>query len=355
MRAFLFTLVFILPLSTVTGYYIGGIFQLLTLFIVFLLIPIADHILGITVRNPAPADEPGLIEQQLYRWLTWAVVPAQVALLVWAFGLVAGGDVAPLPFVALILSTGVVTGAMGLTAAHELIHRQTQWERALGKLLLATVWYLHWAVEHVSGHHRHVATPQDPATAWLGESYYAFWPRSVFGGWFSAWDLEQQRLARLGLGPIRWANQVIQGFVLQAALTVAIWITFGFWTMMFFVLQSAVAFSLLELVNYIEHYGLERQLTEDGKYEKVSSVHSWNDSHLLTNLFLFNLQRHSDHHARPHIRYQALRHYDESPQLPAGYAAMIPAALLPPLWRRIMDWRVTAHQVVPATTLPQSQ
>jgi alkane 1-monooxygenase len=120
-------------------------------------------------------------------------------------------------------------------------------------------------------------------------------------------------------------------------------IAFGPALLPFLLIQAVYGFSLLEVVNYIEHYGLKRQKDEQGKYVRVQPEHSWNSNHIVTNIMLYHLQRHADHHANPARRYQALRHFDQAPQLPSGYATMIPLALIPPLWFYVMDKKVREH------------
>ena len=225
--------------------------------------------------------------------------------------------------------------------AHELVHRvNSRLEPLLGRALLMTVCYMHWGIEHVVGHHRMVSTPEDPTSSRRGESFYAFWPRTVFGTMRSAVDIYAKKLKRQGRSPMDPRNPLFQDIALPLLLGAGLGLAFGPLAVGFFFCQAVVAFSLLELVNYVEHYGLARKELSPGKYERVSPLHSWNASHWLTNRLLFMLQRHSDHHANPALRYQQLRHFDESPQLPAGYATMILLALVPPLWRRVMDPRI---------------
>ncbi|MCZ7583516.1 MAG: alkane 1-monooxygenase [Deltaproteobacteria bacterium] len=249
-----------------------------------------------------------------------------------------------------MISVGIMTGAVGINVSHELVHRPNKWERFLGKTLLWTVFYTHWAVEHVFGHHRYVATPRDPATSRLGESVYAFLPRSIIGGFASAWRIEAARLTRLKLRTWHPRNQILQGLALQIGLAAFFGVVFGPLAIVYYLAQSLVGVSLLEVVNYIEHYGLARREIAEGRFEQVTPLHSWNASHVVTNYFLFHLQRHSDHHAAPLRRYQILRHFDESPQLPAGYAAMVVIALIPPLWYRLMNPRVHDHRAKLAAT-----
>jgi alkane 1-monooxygenase len=235
-----------------------------------------------------------------------------------------------------VLSVGVSSGAVGITVAHELIHRPNRFERGLGVIILASVLYGHFRIEHVVGHHAKVATPRDPATARRGQSVYRFWVQSVAGGLADAWTIESRRRKRLGRSVVSPANRLIRYAGVSGVLGGLLGLAFGPEAIAYFILQGVVAFSLLEVVNYIEHYGLTRRWTGD-RYERVSPVHSWNSSRRLTNWFLVNLQRHSDHHFDPSRRYQLLRHIDESPQLPTGYGALVPLALIPGLWRRRIE------------------
>jgi len=256
--------------------------------------------------------------------------------------MIARGGLGWLEALGLTITVGVMNG-IGINTAHELGHKKEETERLLAKTALAPVAYGHFYVEHNRGHHVRVATPEDPASSRFGESFYRFWPRTVAGSFRSAWNMERTRLGRMGLSPWSWQNDIVQAFVLTAALYGGLLLAFGPRLIPFLVIQAIVGFSELEVVNYLEHYGLLRQRLADRRYERTTPAHSWNSNQLVTNIFLYQLQRHSDHHAHPTRRYQALRHFEESPQLPSGYASMIVLALVPQLWRRVMDWRVTAH------------
>jgi alkane 1-monooxygenase len=197
--------------------------------------------------------------------------------------------------------------------------------------------------QHHLRHHVRVATPEDPASARIGERFWEFWPRTVLGSLRSAWRLETRRFRIRSRSPWTWHNHILNAWAMTAVLAACLVAAFGPRTIPFLILQGVVGFSLLEAVNYLEHYGLARQRTTAGRYEKVTARHSWNSDRVVTNIFLFQLQRHSDHHANPLRRYQALRSFEESPQLPAGYATMVVAALATPVRRRVMDPRVLAH------------
>ena len=194
-----------------------------------------------------------------------------------------------------------------------------------------------------SARHVRVSTPEDPASSRLGESFYRFLPRTVTGSLRSAWELERSRLQELGSSTWTPRNDILTAWAMTVVLFAALAAAFGAVVLPYLLLQAVVGFSLLEVVNYLEHYGLLRAHREDGRYERTRPEHSWNSNSTASNVLLYHLQRHSDHHANPLRRYQALRHAEEAPQLPTGYAGMIVCALLPPVWRRLMDHRVLAH------------
>ncbi len=343
---------FIIPALVITGYYMGGYWNYLAIVFSFLIIPAIDQWLGIDTSN-VPADEARAKgEEFFYRFVTYCWAYFQMAFLVWGAIVVTQGRLAnAVEWVGFVLSFALVTGGIGITVAHELGHKKTELERFYGKALLMTVCYMHFYIEHNRGHHVYVATPEDPATARKHENFYSFWVRSVFGGYSHAWKLEKESLSRKGYSVISIHNEMIRFAVLPVifcvvltalASSVAGRIT---WEVpAFFFTQSFIAFTLLELVNYVEHYGISRKEISPGRYERVNPLHSWNASHLLSNFFLFQLQRHSDHHAYAHKRYQVLNHYDESPQLPFGYPTMIMIAMVPPLWFALMDKRLEYWQ-----------
>ncbi|HEY9843759.1 MAG TPA: alkane 1-monooxygenase [Candidatus Obscuribacterales bacterium] len=328
---------FTVPLVLVWAAQTGGWSWLAVPLLVFGLVPLLDGLLG-----PAPAGAPA--PRGLNIWLLMAWVPIQLLMLIW--GAATAASLSGYGLLGLALGAGICTGATGITLAHELMHRRSRLDKSLSLILLLSVSYMHFYIEHLRGHHRRVATPGDPATALLGESFYRFYPRALKGCWTTAWQLEAGRLQRRSL-PF-WHNQMIWFSLLPVALATALGLAWGWPAALFFAVQSIVAFSLLESVNYVEHYGLARREIRAGVYEPVQMAHSWNADQLLTGSLMFMLQRHSDHHAHPARPWHQLHHAPESPQLPAGYAAMILLALLPPLWHRVMDPR--ARQVLAAGT-----
>jgi alkane 1-monooxygenase len=315
----------------------------LTPFVVFVVVPLLDAAIGRDDSNPAPGEHASGALRAYYRILPLScvvIVPFLIALVCGLLATDTGLDWAGRA--GWMVSLGIATGVLAINAAHELIHKDTRHERLAGGFLLALVCYGTFKIEHVRGHHVRVATPADASSARLGQSLYHFVPRAVARNVSAAWRLERERLRRAGRRAFDPRNEVIGWSALSAAIACGIYAFSGPIGLAAWAAQSVIAVALLETVNYLEHYGLERARSPDGSYERTTLVHSWNSSHLLTNLLLFQLQRHSDHHAHPRRRYQELRHYDESPQLPAGYSTMVLLALVPPLWRRVMDPRVAA-------------
>ena len=309
---------------------------------VFVLMPILDSLVGKDDENPPDSVIKHLEEDRYYRWCTYLYLPLQYASLAGACWLWASGDLSVLESLGLAITVGCVSG-IAINTAHELGHKRKQAERWLSKIALAQTFYGHFFIEHNRGHHVRVATPEDPASARLGESFWEFLPRSVVGSVRSAWELEKTRLARMERGPWTIHNDILNAWAMSVVLFAALTIGFGPEVLPYLLIQAVFGFSLLEVVNYLEHYGLLRQRREDGRYERCRPEHSWNSNNVSSNVLLYHLQRHSDHHANPVRRYQALRHYDEAPELPSGYATMIVLAYCTPLWRRVMDPKVRAH------------
>jgi len=310
--------------------------------LVFGIFPLLDLAVGMDARNPPDSAIKALEQDRYYRWCTYLYLPIQYAGLVFACWLWSSGQLSTLDSVGLALTVAMVSG-IAINTAHELGHKRASLERWLSKVALAQSGYGHFFIEHNRGHHVRVATPEDPASSRLGESFYRFLPRTVIGSLSSAWELERVRLRRLESSMWTPRNDILSAWAMTVVLYVALVAAFGAVVLPYLAIQSVIGFSLLEVVNYLEHYGLLRQRREDGRYERTRPEHSWNSNNTASNVLLYHLQRHSDHHANPVRRYQALRHVEQAPQLPTGYAGMILTAVIPPLWRRVMDRRVLAH------------
>jgi alkane 1-monooxygenase len=328
-----FAFLALVPLGAALGAGWGGAWAFAPLLATPLSLVLLDAALGDAARTPARSGPVGR------RWLPWLYIPLQLAVIVWAAGVVGRPGVDPVLAAGLTLSTGLTTGVFGFLAAHEMIHSRRPSERALGLALLASVFYMHFRISHLYGHHRRAATLGDPASARLGESLYAFFVRSVAGQWREAWRFETQRLRRAGRPVTSPRNRMLVYPVIEGLLALAVGLIS--WRALVFVLaNAAIAILLLESFNYIAHYGLTRAAGPDGRLEPMGPRHSWNSERRMNNWSLFNMGRHSDHHrfsARPYERLETL---PESAALPAGYAGAILLALVPPLWRRVMDPRV---------------
>lgn len=295
-------------------------------------IALAESLVPALRYSPAPAGpRPGLL------WLLRLHVPLQIALL--AAGFVAAARAQPGELAGIAVAVGFVTGAQGITFAHELGHSRRRADRALAWLLMTSVAYPHFMVEHYRGHHVRAATFDDPASARRGESLWRFLPRTLAGSFLSGWRLEAARLRRHGLGawrsPLVFCTAAIMAFTAGLAL-VHEWRLLAFW-----LLQAAVAVWLLETVNYIEHYGLVRATGPDARPEPFGAAHAWNADHTLSNALLANLQRHSDHHMHAWKPFPELAVLD-APRLPTGYAGCILLAAVPPLWFACMHPRLAA-------------
>lgn len=315
----------------------------------FIIIPVVDHLVGSDNSRESEKTLEWLEDDAFYRWVTYLYLPNQYLSLVFACWLWSGGGwvtMHTLDKVGLMVTVGIV-GGISINAAHELGHRRATAERRLSKIALAQTGYGHFFVEHNRGHHVRVATVEDPASARLGEPLVHFIPRSVLGGVRSAWRLEGERLARAGTS--KWSlpwilkNEVLNAWLMTLTLFLGLSAWFGIVIAPWLIGQAVIGVCLLESVNYLEHYGLRRQRLASGRYERVGPQHSWNSDTLIANVFLFHLQRHSDHHTNPQRRYQTLRPADQAPQLPYGYGTMLVLAWCTPLWRRTMDPRVLAH------------
>lgn len=325
----------------------GLVLALLPL-IVFVVLPVIDLVGG---RERALIEETPTARDWRYDLWLWCWVPLQLIAI--AHAVIVFGTSTTLSMGATVagaVSIGLMTG-VGINVAHELMHRRGRFERALAEVLMTSATYTHFCVEHVLGHHKHVATPLDPASSRASEGLYTYLPRTLLGGLRSAWRIESKRVAAAKLG-VSLRDRRLRYAVVLVVVYVAIGVFVGAGGVVFFAAQSAVAMTLLEIINYVEHYGLARRELSPGRYERCLPAHSWNASERVTNWFLFHLQRHADHHHVASRPYYALRHVDESPQLPTGYPGMILLALVPPLWRRVMDPRVAAWKAQAPTTNP---
>lgn len=319
----------------------GGWMLLLVPLVTWYLFAALDGIFGLNLENadPETPDE----DLFWYRLLTSTWVPLQFVTL---FGLIAytvqAEHLGGLEKFGVFFGMGVISGTVGINYSHELMHQRNRLERWLGDILLAMVLYSHFRSEHLLVHHRYVGTPRDPVTARYNEGFHRFYPRVLRQSLHSAFRAEREKLAKKNLPWSHGSNPFFRYWALQGGMLLLAALLGGLSGVLLFLVQAGVAIWQLELVNYVEHYGLTRKHLGEGKYEHVRPHHSWNAAHRASNWLLINLQRHSDHHYRPDRRFPLLQNYTtaDAPQLPYGYPVMTIAAMIPPLWRRVMNPRV---------------
>ncbi len=305
----------------------------------YLVIPTIDWMLGEDSNNPSEDQVPALEADSYYRAILYATVP--VLWITWLFNVIylATHTMPMASWIGTVLSTGAVLG-FGLNLSHELGHKRHWLARKVALFNTSLGGYGHFSIEHNRGHHRHVATPDDPASAKMGESIYRFVLREMPGAWMRAWHLECDRLQRSSLSRWHWGNEILQAGLVTALLYGGLIAWYGLAIAPALLLIAFWGAFQLTSANYIEHYGLQRRLLTDGRFEPCQPHHSWNSNHVLSNLVIFQLQRHSDHHTHPGRSYQSLRDFPNVPRLPSGYFAMFLLAYCPPLWFRVMDPRV---------------
>ena len=337
----------VIGMGILAGYQFGPkatkkIFALGGPLLLHVIIPSIDAIVGTDNNNPNDEQISSLVADPYYDRIVKLFIPLQMAANVFAGYVVSRKTTSLLDQILLGVSMGAING-IGVNTAHELSHRPNKKDHYLSHATLMPLFYNHFRVEHPYGHHKRAATPEDPASSKMGETFYEFWPRTVFGGLKSAVEIERNRLKRKGLSFFSPQNELFQGWAMSAGFHATMLKLFGKDIIPYLATQAFYGVSLFEIINYIEHYGLMRDQKEDGSYARTMPEHSWNNNNITTNLFLYQLQRHSDHHAYPTRPFQALRNFEQAPELPSGYATMLLPALVPSLWFKMMDKRVFDH------------
>ena len=335
-----YMLAYIIPISGYVAVWQGGIYAPLTLFIAFVIIPLLEFFVAKSTLNLTSDQEFDVTDVPYFDWLLYLNLPLVYGLVIALLYRVTQTSLYTSELGWTVVSVGIVLGASGINVAHELGHKSGGMEQLTAKLLLLPCLYMHFFIEHNRGHHVNVSTPLDPATSRKGESVYFFWIRSTVGSYLSAWRLESERLAKLGKTWLRWENEMVRFQVFQLVYLAVVAISCGLLGLLVAVAIAVVGVLLLETINYIEHYGLQRRLLTTGRYERVQVHHSWNSNHEIGRIMLYELTRHSDHHYKANRKYQVLRHHDESPQLPLGYPGSMLLSFVPPLWYAVMHRRL---------------
>ena len=327
---------------------VGGPWVFFALFYAFVMIPGLELFMQGSDENYEKVEEEVLKKDIKFDILIWLIVPAQYVMM---YIFLTHFDRPGTPLweqIGLITAFGISCGVFGINVAHELGHRTTWYEQTMSKMLLLTSLYMHFFIEHNRGHHKNVSTDEDPASSRRGETVYAFWIRSVTTSWIDAWKLEHDRLAKTGQPWYSLRNEMLIYQLIQVTTLVLITVFFGWKVMLAFIAAATFGFLLLETVNYIEHYGLRRKKIDGEYYEKVMPIHSWNSDHPIGRLMLFELTRHSDHHYIASRKYQVLRHFNQSPQMPTGYPGMMVLSLFPPLWFKVMHPHIDKYRATEA-------
>ncbi|BAO54839.1 alkane 1-monooxygenase [Nonlabens marinus] len=336
---------YLVPIICFLGIYNAGVWLYLTPLVVFGLVPLLELWMPSLKTNLDEEQRESKLKNKFFDVLLWLNVPIVFGVLIYGFYTYTNSAFQTYEVIGLIFSLGIVAGSNGINVAHELGHRQETWERFLGKLLLLPSLYMHFYIEHNYGHHLKAATPDDPASARYNENLYAFWARSVSTQYTSAWSIQQRLNKAAGRSWFAIKSDMFWYTVIQLSYILAIGFYFSWATAGLALAVAVVGFSLLEIINYLEHYGLRRQQKKSGRYEVVREVHSWNSNHALGRILLYELTRHSDHHFRASKKYQVLDYHDVSPQLPYGYPTMMVIATIPPLWFSIVNKHVPQEMV----------
>jgi alkane 1-monooxygenase len=338
-----FSLAYITPIIVLFSLYTENNLAFTAVFVLFVMIPFIELFTKGSTDNLSKIEEELEKENKVYDWMLYGLVPLQYLIMVY-FLIQVSDESLPLSYkIGATTAYGMACGILGINAAHELGHRTTKHEQLMSKLLLLTTLYMHFFIEHNRGHHKNVSTDEDPASSRYGETVYAFYIRTFMGSYSSAWHIESERLKKKNLAFWSINNEMLVYQLVQLILLILVGLIFGLKTLLFFIVGAFIGILLLETVNYIEHYGLKRKKKGD-TYERTMPIHSWNSNHPLGRLILLELSRHSDHHYMASRKYQILRHFDESPQMPTGYPGMLLLSLVPPLWFKVMHQRIDRYK-----------
>ena len=339
-----YILAYITPLTCCMSFWANGIWSYSSAIILFGLLPLADQLIPKDTGNVSSGEELSRSKTLFFDILLYLNLPILYVLGYWYLDIITTQSLGIIDLTGKTLAYGLMSGVIGINVAHEIGHRPELHNQWISRLLLLPAQYMHFNIEHNRGHHKNVATPDDPASSRKGESFYTFWLRTVYNSYKSAWRIENQDLSRSGRSNVGLHNKMVIFTIMQLALIIVIYFGFGAFATGMYLITAVLGFTLLEQVNYIEHYGLVRQKLPSGKYEPVQPHHSWNSNHEVGRVVLYELTRHSDHHFKSTRKYQVLRHFNETPQLPFGYPASIIMAMIPPIWFSVMDKRVEQYQ-----------
>ncbi|TVR76316.1 MAG: alkane 1-monooxygenase [Saprospirales bacterium] len=340
MKWFKYLIAYLGPISLGLGLYLQGGWVWSPFVLLFIILPLIEWTLPVFDANLRPPLSTKLEAEKIYDWVLYGNLPLLWGLVFWYAYTISSTSLHAAEYAGLTVGMGIVLGSFGINVAHELGHRLNNWDQWMARLLLLPALFMRFTIEHNYGHHKYVATELDPASAEKGLAVYPFIIRSFIGTWRGAYAIENRRLRRAYDKGKPLQNRVILFEIAQLAYLLIMGWLFGWLAVPFLIISALIGIALLEIVNYIEHYGLRRKKLKEGRYEAVGPAHSWNSSHLMSRLFLYELSRHPDHHQKAEKKYQVLNHIKESPQMPFGYPMMIILSMIPPIWFKMMDSRL---------------
>jgi len=346
LRAFKYISPFIIYIGSFRAFMVTGWEVWMPMIYAWLVIPLLELFIKPDPKNLSETEESFEKDKKIYDYFLYSVVLLQYAALVMFLISMKETGLTWYDIVGRIWVMGMLCGVFGINVGHELGHRANKFEQFLAKTLLLTSLYMHFFTEHNKGHHKRVATPEDPSSAHYNEPVYFFYFRTIIFSYLSAWHIANSETRKKGKPVLSLFNEMIQFSLVQLTFIAIIYFSVGWLITLYYLASALIGILLLETVNYIEHYGLQRKATGDGKYERAMPVHSWNSDHIVGRLMLFELSRHSDHHYLASRKYQVLRHHDEAPQMPTGYPGMMILSLLPPVWFRVMNKRIKKMNAV---------
>ncbi len=332
-----------IAIVTIVGILLGGGYTYMTVIYAFVFIPALEMLLKESNEEMSDEVKKNRSMDIFFDILLYLNVPLVFSIFFLSLNMLFYSN-SSIEIIGLIASTSIMMATNGINVAHELGHRKSFFSRTCSKLLLMPSQYMHFYIEHNFGHHVNVGTEEDPATAKYKQSLYSFWITSVIGQYIGAWKLQLKLLKISKHHFFSIKNDMMFYLIFQFLFIYLIYFNYGLTVMFYSLIISVISFLFLETINYIEHYGLSRKKDENGRYERVKTIHSWNSNHVVGRLVLYELTRHSDHHFISSKKYQVLESIDESPQLPYGYPTSILLSMVPPLWFKIMNPRVESYQ-----------
>ena len=353
-RAFKYLSPLIIYVGSLQAFTAYGIWCFVPLIYAWILIPAFELFLKPDPSNLSEAEEQVAKLDKVYDYILYLIVLLQLPTLFYFLYSMQDPTLTVADTIGRIGTMGLLCGTFGVNVGHELGHRINRFEQSLAKISLLSSLYMHFFIEHNKGHHKYVATPNDPSSARLGEPLYFFFFRTIVFSYISAWRITVKELRRDGKPFLSSSNEMLWFQVIQTFFILLVYFLFDWQITIYFLTAALIGILLLETVNYIEHYGLQRKEIEYGKYERALPEHSWNSNHVIGRVMLFELSRHSDHHYLASRKYQLLRHHDDAPQMPTGYPGMMILSLFPPAWFYVMDPKVKKlrEAITPSYDLP---